>query len=449
MPSDGRFFESWSTDCYASTQACLEAGRSPCDPDSPGPNKRVVTVPAATWNAWLGSSGGSMNVALHASSGVYSAPDPTRSLALYCENLGINLCPSQSCSGLCGPGTFTRVTIAYTSGGCQSNGDCDDGEFCTIDTCNVSTGQCSYAARNCSDGNSCTTDSCNESTNHCVNTNNSNSCNDGLYCNGSDTCGGGSCSMHSGNPCGSPGCCDETNNNCALTIVSSDPPNGAIDAREPFDPDGSNPAGWDSIELTMSGVPGDVSAGDFSISTTGGTAPNIVGLGINQNVVTLDLDTFIPVGEWTQVTHDCSGASVCLGYLPADADASGASNATDVLEVVDCLNGIITCSIWQCDADRSDVCTSTDVLTVIDLLNGAGAYDPWLDVFLPANPCNAMESFAQPSDAPMSAEAVLLAVAETNWSDEFDGSEMRSILESLAKWVVATVPEDERQSLAN
>lgn len=49
----------------------------------PAPNKRVVTVPASTWNAWLGSSGSTMTIRVTSTSAVYSAPIQTRSLALY------------------------------------------------------------------------------------------------------------------------------------------------------------------------------------------------------------------------------------------------------------------------------------------------------------------------------------------------------------------------------
>lgn len=48
MPTSGQFFSQWAGDCYTSSQACLEAGRSPCDPENPAPNRRIVTIPAAT-----------------------------------------------------------------------------------------------------------------------------------------------------------------------------------------------------------------------------------------------------------------------------------------------------------------------------------------------------------------------------------------------------------------
>ncbi|RLB53646.1 MAG: hypothetical protein DRI34_13115, partial [Deltaproteobacteria bacterium] len=45
-------------------------------------------------------------------------------------------------------------------------------------------------------------------------------CDDGLFCNGADTCSGGSCSLHDGDPCaGGPECadsCNETTDSCLL-----------------------------------------------------------------------------------------------------------------------------------------------------------------------------------------------------------------------------------------
>jgi hypothetical protein len=42
-------------------------------------------------------------------------------------------------------------------------------------------------------------------------------CDDGLFCNGADTCGGGACSQHAGDPCNADQTCDETNDACAAS----------------------------------------------------------------------------------------------------------------------------------------------------------------------------------------------------------------------------------------
>jgi hypothetical protein len=47
---------------------------------------------------------------------------------------------------------------------------CDDGLFCTIDSCNVVNGICEHTANRCADDDSCTLDTCNESSDLCMHT---------------------------------------------------------------------------------------------------------------------------------------------------------------------------------------------------------------------------------------------------------------------------------------
>ncbi|RLB50823.1 MAG: hypothetical protein DRJ42_18075 [Deltaproteobacteria bacterium] len=75
----------------------------------------------------------------------------------------------------------------------------------------------------CDDGNPCTTDKCIESA--CDNTDNSESCDDGVFCNGPDKCDEGSCSVHEDDdPCGSGTVCDEAVAACVGCIETSDCP---------------------------------------------------------------------------------------------------------------------------------------------------------------------------------------------------------------------------------
>ena len=89
----------------------------------------------------------------------------------------------------------------------------DDGLECTDDFC-TGAGSCVHsnksAGTNCSsDSNGCTDDVC-DGSGACTHPGNSLPCNDNVYCNGTDTCGGGSCSIHTGNPCVGP----DGDNNC-------------------------------------------------------------------------------------------------------------------------------------------------------------------------------------------------------------------------------------------
>jgi len=98
--------------------------------------------------------------------------------------------------------------------GCIDNGDCDDGQFCNgAETCVGGSCQAGTAP-NCNDGVACTTDSCNESTDSCNNTPNNGACDDGLFCNGAETCNATLGCQAGSDPC--PGqTCNESTDSCS------------------------------------------------------------------------------------------------------------------------------------------------------------------------------------------------------------------------------------------
>ncbi len=169
--------------------------------------------------------------------------------------------------------------------------------------------------------------------------------------------------------------------NGGCTIASSDPPNCAIDARQTSNPDGSNPDGWDAIELTLSCTTAGMTPADFVVEVESGTPPTIVNVTVEGNTATIELSGPIPAGQWTcfSLASDPS-QEACLGYLPADADGDRTAAPADVLRVIDCLNGVATCEVWQSDIDRDGTPAPADILRVIDLLNGADQLDEWLNV---------------------------------------------------------------------
>ena len=77
---------------------------------------------------------------------------------------------------------------------------------------------CTTPVGSCEDNNVCTnndwdTNAAGPGECPCLNTANTASCDDGLYCNGTDTCANKTCG-HSGDPCIAPLVCNETNNTC-------------------------------------------------------------------------------------------------------------------------------------------------------------------------------------------------------------------------------------------
>ncbi len=162
-----------------------------------------------------------------------------------------------------------------------------------------------------------------------------------------------------------------------LSIVTSDPPNCAIDARQPSEPNGADPAGWDSVVITFDGDTSAVTKSDFQVQTS---PPGDFDIEPWDNNVTLQLSRRITLQDWTCITYIPSQQQVCLSHLPGDVTNDRTSAPSDILRVIDCLNRVSSCEQWQCDVDRSDLCGPPDILRVIDLLNGAGAYAPWLNV---------------------------------------------------------------------
>ena len=114
-------------------------------------------------------------------------------------------------------GTHTYCNENYASSGTS----CNDGLFCNVgETCNGA-GICTGgSAKDCSDSVDCTVDSCNEATDSCDHTANDNFCDDGNFCT-SDSCGLLGC-QHTQEL----GCCnsnvDCTNPNICTNTVCTD-----------------------------------------------------------------------------------------------------------------------------------------------------------------------------------------------------------------------------------
>lgn len=119
--------------------------------------------------------------------------------------------------------TFAILTpnpSCFAAVGCTDDAECDDGLFCNgSEICG--TGTCLPGTPpDCDDGVACTVDTCDEVNDACVNTPDDASCDDGDVCNGVETC-------DPVNDCqpGEPLVCDDGN---PCTANSCDPANGCI-----------------------------------------------------------------------------------------------------------------------------------------------------------------------------------------------------------------------------
>jgi hypothetical protein len=97
---------------------------------------------------------------------------------------------------------------------CTVNADCSDGLYCNgSEVCNSGTCQAGTAP-NCNDSISCTVDSCNESTDSCNHVATNSLCDNGLFCDGSETCSATLGCLAGTAPCPGGTTCDESNDIC-------------------------------------------------------------------------------------------------------------------------------------------------------------------------------------------------------------------------------------------
>ena len=179
-------------------------------------------------------------------------------------------------------------------------------------------------------------------------------------------------------------------------IVESIPPNGVVDARQPNTPRDPLPRQGIGTEdepiLVVLDPPVTDAAHCFELCETavdGLLGPNsivdVTGSGTGQYKIVLD--HAITAGAVTTIQYKGSGSYVEFTSHPANVNADSKSAPSDILKVIDYINGVATSpwGIYSEDVDRSELLRPPDILRVIDLLNGAGVFNSWLNTPLPEN----------------------------------------------------------------
>jgi hypothetical protein len=109
------------------------------------------------------------------------------------------------------PGT----SLGGASGGVSATAGAGGGAGGAVDLCEGKELSCA------DDNNPCTEDECNPATGECGIPRSETACDDGVYCNGADTCDAGECSVHEGNPCS--GTCNEAGKYCECASADDCP----------------------------------------------------------------------------------------------------------------------------------------------------------------------------------------------------------------------------------
>jgi hypothetical protein len=128
---------------------------------------------------------------LSCTTGPNGGPEQCDAVAVCCVSCGRRICPDGI---LC--------SLTDTNGCCHPNTTCNDGDPCTTDSCNLTTG-CAHAPvpncctmlgdSRCNDNNPCTNDQCNVGARRCEHVPNTATCNDSNACTQGDVCAGGTC----------------------------------------------------------------------------------------------------------------------------------------------------------------------------------------------------------------------------------------------------------------
>jgi len=190
--------------------------------------------------------------------------------------------------------------------------------------------------------------------------------------------------------------CGPTTCTVCPTVVSSNPPNCAIDARLPNFTNSAEKKGFTSVDITFSApLPVPPAIGNFTVVVTpdqAGANPVITGViaqpsppaAPNTFRLTLDPTRPVPQRAWScfRYTGCDPGPRVCLGALPIDVDQSRLTALPDLTALMNGLNadqvGVNPLKDFQCDLDRSGVCTTADIVTWVDMAVGATTFLPVL-----------------------------------------------------------------------
>lgn len=269
---------------------------------------------------------------------------------------GTDPCPGQTCD-----------EDIDTCNGCIINGDCNDGLFCNGAEACVG-GSCQTGtAPNCDDDVDCTDDSCNEATDSCDHIANNANCDDGLFCNGSESCDATLDCQTGSDPCPDQNCIESTDT-CNDCITDGDCDDGLFCNGAEACVGGSCQTG------TAANCDDDVGCTDDSCNTGTDSCDNIA---VDDNCAngvfcdgaetchaTLDCQAGTPptCDDGEGCTDDsCDVATDSCDHIANDANCSDGLFCNGQESCVDgaCAASVLPCDPGQCD-EVNDVCTDPE-----------------------------------------------------------------------------------------
>jgi serine protease len=241
------------------------------------------------------------------------------------------------------------AALQWTAGPtCSSDADCDDGLYCNgVETCQAGVCQAGTPV-DCSGLNDqCNVGVCDETSDSCVKepANEGLACDDGLFCNVGETCQSGVCtggtdrSCDDSNPCTTDSC-DEANNNCINTPVA--------DGTSCDDDLYCNGAETCQTGVCQAGTPVDCSANNIAGIATCNNVPD------DSNLFTWDYREAF-TSECVEPTVKCTTGDTTISHECSVDKCSAECDATH------------PCSDTECD--HLDGCVGNDYYDYYDVAN--------------------------------------------------------------------------------
>ena len=155
-------------------------------------------------------------------------------------------------------------------------------------------------------------------------------------------------------------------------MLSSDPPDGAVDARNATKSSKSG-GPWITVRLVFNADSGSVTAEDLIVQDGSPTPPQIKKISTDGPTLTVQFDRPIQPEAWTTITHKNSSSSTRIGRFPGDVDGDGKADTRDMLTLLDAVNGGRTLPDYRFDIDDNGTLGPGDVLGLLDVITDARA----------------------------------------------------------------------------
>ncbi len=272
----------------------------------------------------------------------------------FCD--GMEVChPTTGCgdgADPCLPPTFCNESTD-TCDNCLTDAHCDDGLYCNgVESCAL--GNCVPGTPpDCADGIACTLDNCNETSDSCDHIPGGAACDDGLFCNGVESCDPILGCVDQSDPCVAPSICVEATDSCVQCQDDAQCADGLF---------------CNGVELCVNNVC--VSGSDPCVAD---------GVACTMDVCDESLDSCLHIAD----NAACSDGQFCNGMEICDP-LNGCQPG-----VTPCMPDGVACTLEACD-EVADLCTqSAEDLMCDDGLfcNGEELCDPLLGCQPGGDPC--------------------------------------------------------------